>query len=110
MFTRNGICASLCDSSLFAPGSCATMHLVRQGGYRVGDTFDAEVVALECITPLIEFCTPPGARYEIMKKNDGDIVVQVFAKEMPKKCVLEWVFPNPKDVDEKMYREFTAGL
>ncbi len=110
MLTRNGIRISLCDASFFAPGSYATMHLFREGGYRVGDNFHPEVDALECLTPLMDFCTPPDARYEVMKMSDGDVVVQVFAREMPNKCVLEWVFPNPKDVDERMYHEFTEGL
>lgn len=102
---KNGIWAYLDDKANLDSRPYAIMHF-SEAQWQTHNGCYPEVMAIECRTNLHEFCMPPDAEYEIERLAGGEIVVRIFAKQMLDTPVLEWVFPNPYDAVEDIYKAF----
>ncbi|OGI31951.1 MAG: hypothetical protein A3G09_03265 [Candidatus Moranbacteria bacterium RIFCSPLOWO2_12_FULL_48_12] len=107
---RNGVRACLVDESYFAPGYYASMHFSEKQ-WQDYDVCYPEVGASQTHAPVENFCMPPQAEYELERLSSGEIAIRIFAREMPKTPVMEWIFPSPDDVrHEGIYGGFMRGV
>lgn len=104
--SESGIRACLSDQSYFYSGRYPVMHFHEDDWHQYGCLYP-EIAAIAYHTKVQEFCFPPDALYRMERSRRGNIIVKIYAKEMPRTPVLVWVFPNPSGKKaKKIYRSF----
>ena len=91
-----GIRVRLSDSSQFGHTDLPTLRF-HEDRWREHGVLYPEVSAVECSRPLTEFCAPREAAYEITRRKDGAISIDVFTDVMPASPVMSVTFPTPDD-------------